>query len=1245
MKLNDNYFLNPAHLELAKARYFLKNDNGELVEQDIDEVFNRVVNCVYRDDKEHKEEALRLRREKKIIDAGRPLAQAGTGISNLYNCFCKNTIVTTTSGPKKISDVNIGDYVITHTGSYEKVVQVHKNKMGNRPLYRIKCARTPEIVVTHNHRFWSISRNGNNLGWNSICNLNVGDFIAIPKPKHHKLLCKDTINILDHLCIDKDRYEIQKKNGMILSRTIFANRGQKDKTCHEDMIPIKDAWPINKDFAFFLGVWLGDGCIYNTSNGRIAGITFQTNINEQKLHKFLVQFGSKLFGFDPSVTYNVEQNTKTIYFSSQIVGKVFNSLFGRGFANKRLPNFVFNWDYSLVSSLLAGLISSDGTISKNGTCKIEIRNKKLVEQMYYLSRQCGIPVSMRTGYVIYRGEKRSTAVLQIPKGHCVLKQVIKYYDDERIVKSFETSKANEFKSIAGLMEKDGQYFVKINKKVISNVKYDFVYNIGVENSHSYNVEGVVCENCFVFAFGDKVNKDPDTREAISELKRKHFNIQAQGGGTGINFSSLRPAGSICKTNQSKSSGAVGFITDVSYQSSNIQQGGNRSGANLGVLDDWHPDLYDFITHKTKNNWENIRKFATVYDEDGFSYFQWRTPHQWQMFNVSVMLSDEFIGKVIKNDNDPWKLQWKGTEWYLWKFKNTQGPRTGRKYDREIIVTAPNEELAFYKAKSKIPFFNNNGLELVNGPYHMSAPEWFDLICKSAHEDGCPGILFSDMAREYHNGEYFNPISAANPCAEELLPANSVCCLASLILPSFFVNGKFLWDEFSKAIYQAVRGLDNVISISKTGEKEIDENALLERRIGLGTTGIGELLIMAGLKYSSQKARDFTAKILEFFRDKAYESSIELAKEKGPFPAYEYKGFSQSKFFKTLPNKIKNLIKRHGIRNVTVLCQPPTGTVGTMVGYSTGCEPYFAMCYIRNSRVGTFKDGSPSFINWLDKNNIDYSEYNYNISKLKESIDVPDYFEEAHAISWEDHLKMQAVFSKYIDASISKTINMPNDATVDDVKNVYITAYKMGIKSTTVYRDGSKQQVLELASKGSDKRPNDIVRAHAPKRPLELPCDIHHTSVRGDKWTVLVGLLDGRPYEVFCAPQDNFEIAPKYKNGIMVKNGGGSYYLDTGDFKLKNISSYLNTDEHKVITRLLSTCLRHGVPMPFISDQLAKADGTIVDFSKAILRVLKKYGDIPSHCKKNKICETCGSTNIVVKSGCPECLDCGTSKCG
>jgi ribonucleoside-diphosphate reductase alpha chain len=748
-------------------------------------------------------------------------------------------------------------------------------------------------------------------------------------------------------------------------------------------------------------------------------------------------------------------------------------------------------------------------------------------------------------------------------------------------------------------------------------------------------------NCFIIGFED------DTREAISELKRKHFSIQAQGGGTGINFSTLRPNGSICKTTQSRSSGATGFITDFSYQSSNVEQGGNRSGANLGLLEDWHPDLFEFITKKSTSNWENIRKFSTVFDEDEFAYFQWTNPYQWQMFNVSVALSDQFMKEVVKKSDKPWKLSWKETEWFLWDFKNKVGPKTNSQFIKQITVTAPDEKMARFKASSKIPFFNNRELELIDGPYHLTAKEWFKLICKNAHKDGCPGIIFIDFARKFHNGEYFNPIEGCNPCSEQVMPRNSVCDLSSLILPTFIEGQNFNWDELEQAVSEAVRGLDNVIDSSATGEKDIDKNAKKERRIGLGTTGVAEMLIKLKLKYSSGEGRKFVAKVLEFIRDKAYKASVELAKEKGSFPAFDFGGFSKSEFFKTLPKNIKNSIKKYGIRNVTLLTQAPVGTTGTMIGYSQGCEPYFAMCFIRNSRVGTFKDGSPAFVNWLEQNNVDYSVYDYNLSKLKKDFDVPEYFEEAHDISWQNHLKMQAIFAKYVDSSVSKTLNISNSATVGDVEKAYLRAYELGVKSTTVYRDGSKQQILEhiSANKLSGAKPQNIVKAHAPDRPDELVCDIHHTSIKGEKWTVLVGILNEVPYEIFCAPQDSFELSDKYKRGKLVKNKKSSYYLDTGDFKIKNISKCLESDEHRVITRMLSTCLRFGTPIDAINDQLSKVDGSVVDFSKAMLRVLRKYENVVPASKGKIICTTCGSSNIILNSGCPECLDCGMSKCG
>lgn len=726
-------------------------------------------------------------------------------------------------------------------------------------------------------------------------------------------------------------------------------------------------------------------------------------------------------------------------------------------------------------------------------------------------------------------------------------------------------------------------------------------------------------NCFVLGFKD------DTREAISELKRQHFHIQSQGGGTGFDFSVLRPEGSYLKTTQGHSSGAVGFITDISYQASNTQQSGNRSGANLALLHDWHPDLYDFIFHKSQHNWENLRHFALIQDEGAFSRFQWNNHSEWQMFNVSVALSDAFMQQVLSDSKEAWHQTWNKTEWFLWDFE---------KDGYIFTISAPTLELAKHKALSKIPFYNSKNFNLNKGPYCLTAVEWFNLIAKNAHEDGCPGVIFIDVARKFHNGEYFAPISAANPCGEQVMPANSACNLTSLVLPSFWKNGQFDYEDFEKVIHETVRGLDNLIDLNHTGEKEIDSSTRLERRIGIGTTGVAELLLLAKLKYSSEEGRQFVASIMELLRNEAYTASINLAKERGAFAKFSYDEYSKSEFFKTLPLYLQNDIKEYGIRNVTILTQAPVGSTGTMIGISQGCEPYYAMMYSRNSKVGSFYDGSPAFKEWLLSNNINYAEYDYNLNNLKTKIDVPSYFEEAHTISWLDHLKMQAIFSHYVDSSVSKTVNLPNEATIEDVKECFLTAYKLGIKSTTIYRDGSKQQILEHI-----KSP----KLSKAKRPTEVSCDIHHITIKGEKWIVLVGLKDSKPYEVFASQQDNFELSKDCKTGKIIKEGKGKFHLQTRDLLLKDISARLISDEHRSLTRLLSLSMRHGVPLTDVIDQLDKANGTVVDFSKAILRVLKKYSTEENI--KGIPCFKCGSHNIIINSGCPQCLDCGYSKCG
>ena len=468
-----------------------------------------------------------------------------------------------------------------------------------------------------------------------------------------------------------------------------------------------------------------------------------------------------------------------------------------------------------------------------------------------------------------------------------------------------------------------------------------------------------------------------------------------------------------------------------------------------------------------------------------------------------------------------------------------------------------------------------------------------------------------------------------------------------------------WDRLKEAVFVLVRSLNWITLLNKTDIEQVDHNALLERRIGLGTIGLHEALIRMSLSgdreyiYSQDSGRAMAKKILKFIKHTAYEASIEMAKEIGPFPGFKYAEFVKSKFMVQLLKERPDLeedLKQHGIANVTVLTQAPTGTTGTITGYSSGCEPYFAMAYMRNSNIGTILDGCPSFLSWLEEKEIDYSEHGYNLKELRRHKRVPKCFEEAQHISWEDHLAMQAVFAEQVDSSVSKTINMSADSTVEDIMGAYIRAYDLNIKSTAVYRDGSKTQVLETLknyAKNSSVRPQTVITMQAPKRPDDLACDIHAVSVKGDKWTVLVGLLHGKPYEVFCFPEEQIAIPATKTEGKLQRDGHGRYNLiigeDEDEWTIKNVAHLLLTDEHRMITRLLSTNLRHGAPLNAVVSQLTKCEGDVTTFSKALLRVLKKYITDEEYLEVSH-CRSCKSTSVVMEEGCLKCSQCGYSGC-
>lgn len=424
-------------------------------------------------------------------------------------------------------------------------------------------------------------------------------------------------------------------------------------------------------------------------------------------------------------------------------------------------------------------------------------------------------------------------------------------------------------------------------------------------------------------------------------------------------------------------------------------------------------------------------------------------------------------------------------------------------------------------------------------------------------------------------------------------------------------------------------------------------------------------------------------------NKAYQASAILASEKGSFPAYEEENYLASNFIKqALTEETKEIIKQHGIRNSHLLSIQPTGNSSVFANnVSGGLEPIFMSQYVRTTIMPYAPDGldKPRNIDWENKTydsktqwdwakegdeNIlitKFDNYVWKFDKsrglLRENV-VKDYavhFLESKGewdseaewaattpkLSIDDHVNTMAVMAKYIDSAMSKTVNLPTEYPYDDFKNLYTQLYNTGvIKGGTTYRAGTMTSVLseKSTSETSSLKDDLFKRTDAPKRPKTLNCDIHHLSVSGDKWIVLIGLYDNYPYEVFAFKKKSINLSEKVKSGKLTKIKRGRYDLELDFFTLENIKEHFESNEQEALTRMISTAMRHGAEINFIYDQLMKSEGTIISFSKAIARTLKKY--VKDEMYEAEDCPECGAKGTLIRQeGCYKCISCSWSKCG
>ena len=514
--------------------------------------------------------------------------------------------------------------------------------------------------------------------------------------------------------------------------------------------------------------------------------------------------------------------------------------------------------------------------------------------------------------------------------------------------------------------------------------------------------------------------------------------------------------------------------------------------------------------------------------------------------------------------------------------------------------------------------------------------WMKII-EHAHSSAEPGLLFWDTMTKYHNAEYCSPLVSTNPCAEQPLPDGGCCNLGALNLERFVdQDGNFDFDGFKETTAVGARFLDNVIdyNLDRHALEEQKQNAKNDRRVGLGILGLGDMLVKMGIKYDSDEALETIGKIMEIHRDTAYETSTELAKEKGQFPNFDWDGYSQSLFVQDLPKKLQNKIKKNGIRNCTLTTVAPTGSGAIVARVTSGVEPIFATSYQRKVK----KNDS------LGKEFDTFTVYHPVVKEMFGTDEnLPEYVVTAHNVDPYFRVKMQGVVQKYIDSSISSTVNLAEETTVDTVADIYMTAYKADLKGITVYREGSREGILITDDKSSENEGQNSETAEmktARNRPSITEGKTRRMRTGDGTLYVTVNEDENGLCEVFTA----------------IGKAGGTVAAQT-----------------EAISRLISLALRSGVDPNSIINQLKGISGPnptwedgqlILSTPDAIGRALETFvnGDSPSQEKKSQFeiaeqnppqaqareygqhCSECDGSGIVNEGGCLVCKDCGWSKC-
>lgn len=757
---------------------------------------------------------------------------------------------------------------------------------------------------------------------------------------------------------------------------------------------------------------------------------------------------------------------------------------------------------------------------------------------------------------------------------------------------------------------------------------------------------VSLSNCFV------IGSPKDSYAEIMKTRSQQAQLMKRRGGVGYDLSQLRPRGAKVNNAAKSSTGAASFMDVCSDITNEVAQNGRRGALMLSMSIN-HPDIEEFITKK-----QDLAKVTGA--------------------NISVKVTDEFMQAVIENKDytlrfpvDESDLSYKETD----EFGNT-------------VCIQYNELFDGKREYNKLYSIGKGRFIKL-----IKARELWNTLMHCAWNTAEPGIMFEGAMHNYSpDGVYPDfKMVGTNPCGEIPMGPFDSCRLIHINLSSYIVDpftDKAHIDEelLYMHSYEAMRLADDLVDLeieavdkiidtvkNDTDDTEfklwsrIKETAIQGRRAGLGFTGLADAIAMLGLKYDSDEGISQVEQLMKVMFKGQLDSNIDMAIERGAFPAWngnleeENRGRNNAWYdwvFLNDPEKYKRMMNC-GRRNISWSTVAPTGTVSIMAGTSSGIEPIFLPFYQRKRKCMSESDR----VDYVDKVGEKYTLFtvvhpnlkrwaietmnytmNYSESEVNEwSLGIweevwkesPYYGSTAPEIDWRQRVKLQGVVQKYITHSISSTVNLAKETTEEEIADIYIEAWKQGLKGITIYRDGCREGVLTKVEK-----PKTIEGRDAPKRPKELEADAYLIKAKGEQFIILVGMLESKPYEVFAFRPRN-PISFKPHKGVITKVSKMHYSFTSDVFHIDNLELANENVEENAATLYSSMLLRHGVDIKYIVKTAKKVNDNITSFSSAMCRVLSKY--IPNEEIKGEVCPDCGGT-LVREGGCIHCKDCGYSKC-